>query len=238
MESNKEMQDFLALFDSNVVNEAKAETITELVRKKMLVSAYNEELQQKSKREIEFDFTDKDIEVNKVKMKNTGWMFSDIDIKAIEDFIYGRSCSMQEVLKYALRYYIPQEIYEDILKRQGGSKEKVVDISLVKLNELKDKFGDLENYHTMIDYESAYNNNQFSHITSKPSWKIPILDYMAVIDFKKAFNISYQKIAINAIRFYLSGQNYKHAEELLKIIEKHKEENIAVYRGEIDDRFE
>ncbi|WZL73376.1 hypothetical protein QBE52_01180 [Clostridiaceae bacterium 35-E11] len=238
MESNKDMQDFLALFDSDVVNQAKEETISELLRKKMLISTYNKELQQKSKRKVKFDFPDKDIKINKIEMKNTGWMFGDIDIKAIEDFIYCRSCSKQEVLKYALRHYIPQEIYDDILERKEKSKGRIPDISLVKLNELKDKFGDLENYHAMIDYESAYNNKQFSHITSKPSWKIPNIDYMAVIDFKKVFSISYQDIATNAVRFYLADHNYRHAEELLMMIEKHKEENIAVCRGEIDVRFE
>ena len=60
---------------------------------------------------------------------------------------------------------------------------------------------------------------------------------MAVIDFKKIFNISYQKIATSAVRFYLSEQNYRHAEELVKMIERHREENIAKYRGENDVRI-
>ena len=164
MEPNKDMQEFLAMLDSNVVSKAEQETKNEMIRKKMLITTYNESLQQNFRREIEFNFEDKITVEDKIKMKNTGWKISDIDIKAIEDFIYGRSTSMQEVLKYALRLYIPQEIYEDILEREEKSKGKMYDIGSTKLNELKDKYIDLENYYAIIEYKSSYNNNQFNNI--------------------------------------------------------------------------
>lgn len=241
---DKEMQDFLALFGDDLLEESIKKSVKIEIKEKMAISTYNKKIQQQTKREIPFNISYVIKEKDKAKMQNTGWKLFDVDVKAIKDFMYSRvedpshnrNIKMQNVLMYALRHYIPKEIYDDIINRSMDMRKGVIEISDKKVKEFKEYFTDLNRYHSMINYNSVYNSNELNHITCKPSWRIPYMDYLAVVDFEKIFQLSYQNIVTNALRFYLLKQNYNHAEEVIRLTEKHKEENIEMYRGEINQK--
>lgn len=231
----KDMQEFLNRFDKDFIEETLDESIEEYVKVEMSLGKYNENLKENEDREIIFDFLGPIDET--AKTKHTGWTFYTIDIGAIEDFIFNRSCTKQDVLKYALRHYIPKEIYEIVLSNVEDNKQKKSkDNNNVKLNELKEKYIDINEYHKLIKYKSVYDSDKYNNLECKPSWVIPNIDYLAVVSFKELFSLDFRKIAMNAIRYYLLEPNYRHAEEVIETSERHKKENIAVYRGRINEK--
>ena len=232
MEFEENMQRFLNLYDNDLLEGTKNESIEEYVKVKMTLGKYNDSLRENEDRDIIFDFLGSIDETQKTK--STGWTFYTVDIQAIEDFIFNRSCTRQDVLKYALRHYIPKEIYEIVLLDSRVNKQKN---NKVKLNELKEKYTDINEYHKLIKYKPVYDSDKYNDLESKPSWVIPNIDYLAMEIFKKLFSIEYRYIATNAIRYYLMEQNYRHAEERIEISERHKNENKDVYRSKLNGRL-
>lgn len=236
MNFDEDMQGFLNLFDKDLLEVTKNESIEEYVKEEMTLGKYNENLKDNEDRDIIFEYLGLIDETKKTK--NTGWTIYAIDIEAIEDFIFNRSCTKQDVLKYALRHYIPKEIYEIVLSNGEVNKQKTpIDNSNLKLNELKEKYADLNEYHKLIKYKSVYVSDKYNNLESKPSWVIPNIDYLAMEIFKKLFSIEYRFIATNAIRYYLMEQNYRHAEERIETSERHKNENKDVYRSKLNGRL-
>lgn len=235
MEFEEGMQNFLNRFDKGFIEGTLDESIEEYVKVEMTLGKYNENLIENEDREIIFDLLGPIDETTKTK--NTGWTIYTIDIEAIEDFIFNRSCAKQDVLKYALRHYIPKEIYEIVLSDSKVYKQKKsIDNKDAKLNELKEKYSDINEYHKLIKYKSVYDSDKYNNLESKPSWVIPNIDYLAMVFFKELFSLDFRKTATNAIRFYLLEQNYIHAEEVIEASERHKKENIAVYRSRLNEK--
>lgn len=232
MKFEENMQVFLNLFDNDLIEGTKDESIEEYVKVEMTFSKYNENLKINEGREVIFDYLGPVDETKKTK--STGWTFYTVDIQAIEDFIFNRSCTRQDVLKYALRHYIPKEIYEIVLLDSRVNKQKN---NKVKLNELKEKYTDINEYHKVIKYKPVYDSDKYNDLESKPSWVIPNIDYLAVVSFKELFSLDFRKIATNAIRYYILEQNYMHAEEVIETSERHKKENIEVYRSKLNEKL-
>lgn len=233
MEFEKDMQEFLNRFDKDFIEGTLDESIEEYVKVEMTLGKYNENLKKNEDREIIFDYLEP-ID-GTVKTKYTGWTFYTVDIQAIEDFIFNRYCTRQDVLKYALRHYIPKEIYEIVLS--DSSKVNKQNNNKVKLNELKERYKDIDEYHKLIKYKPVYDSDKYNDLESKPSWVIPNIDYLAVVSFKELFSLDFRKIATNAIRYYILEQNYMHAEEVIETSERHKKENIEVYRSKLNEKL-
>lgn len=236
MKFDEGMQGFLNLFDNDLLETTKNESIEEYVKVEMTLGKYNESLKENEGRDIIFDFLGLIDETTKTK--NTGWTIYTIDIEAIEDFIFNRSCTKQDVLKYALRHYIPKEIYEIVLLDSKVNKQKKsIDKNNVNLNELKEKYIDINEYHKLIKYKPVYDSDKYNNLESKPSWVIPNIDYLALVYFKELFSLDFRKTATNAIRYYILEQNYMHAEEVIETSERHKKENIEMYRSKLNEKL-
>lgn len=213
--------------------------IEKILFMRLKIDKYNESLMKdtnsideyKYKFQIPVVYTDN----NREKMKSTGWYLYDMDVKAIEDFLLLRNNNtMQEVLKYALRNYIPTNIYYDIYNNYIDIKNINDSSYLAKYIE---EYGNLESYHKSVEYEPVYIDKKYNKYKSKPGWNIPYIDYLAATAFYYIFNISYQDIVTNALRFYLTNENYKHAEEMLDLIEKHKENQRSLLLGDLYDKL-
>lgn len=207
----------------------KEEFIDKIVRQEMHIDYYNTRKKSGQNRIIKFDLDNTN---NAIIYKNTGWALSDIDILAIEDFVYNRDCTMQDALKFSLRYYISNEIYSIAYNYMDTKIMKTM------INDYKSKMTNIEIYHNNIGYDSAYIlDDSYSSLLRKPSWKIPYIDYSAASVFKKIYKMKYKDIITNALRCYLLKSNYTHAEEMVNLKTKHKNENEKQIREKIEEKL-
>lgn len=87
----------------------------------------------------------------------------------------------------------------------------------------------INNYNDSLEKQSKYVLKVKEEFEKKDnlksfSWQLYDIDREAVEDFKRNHNCTYQDIIKFALRYYLSEDNYRHAEEVLELREKHDKE--------------
>lgn len=70
----------------------------------------------------------------------------------------------------------------------------------------------------------------------KISWKLHVIDYIAVVMFSELTNSNIQNLCSTALKEYILDLNYQNAENLIKVLENNKINNVKLYGEIYEDR--
>lgn len=185
----------------------KEELISEL--EELKVETYNKKLSG------EVNLVEEKFESKKY-IKKIGWEILRIDLMAIEDFISNRKCSKQDVLKYALRYYIPQQFYDIAINKINklDLEEKINNIKIDRAEK------GLEIYNNEFKDSMCEVQNEYVDLKIRFSWHLAVIDDYALNEFKEYYGATKKQITTYALRLYLRQDNYDNASEMLRLMSK------------------